>query len=98
MTGPAPDTPREAEIRGQIQTLTTEQMETIQEASDAIARLQSQAVALQDKVVDDDTFAEITTDVNAIVDSANAAQEAFKQVGVTPTTPVASPGGKKGKK
>lgn len=96
MTNPQPDTPREAELRAQFQTLGTEQQETIQGASDAIARLQGQATALQDKVVDDDTFAEITTDVNAIVDSANQAQAAFAQIGVTPTEPVAAP--KKGKK
>jgi len=96
MTGPTPDTPREAEVRSQYQTLGTEQQETVQAASDAIARLQNQAVALQDKVVDDDTFSELTTMVDGIVNSANQAQDAFAQIGVTPSTPVAAP--KKGKK
>lgn len=87
MTGPTPDTPREAEFRAQYGTFSTEQQETLQAASDAIARLQAQSAALVDKVVDDETFAELTTDAQNMKQAADEAQAAFAQVGVTPTNP-----------
>jgi len=80
-----PNTPREDDVQALFTTLSTEQQETIQSASDAIARLQAQAATLAEKTVDDETLAQFTDDVTAIKDSADKAQDAFALIGVTPS-------------
>jgi len=94
-----PNTPREDDVQALFNTLSTEQQETIQAASDAIARLQAQASALAAKTVDDETLAQFSGDVAAIKASADAAQDAFAAVGVTPSAGAKSGNStKKGKK
>ena len=84
-----PDTPREAEVRSLFGTLSTEQQETLTSARAAIDRSTAAAEALRDKVVDDETFAELNTDAEAMVTALNDAQDAFDKVGV-PAQPVSA--------
>lgn len=99
MTGPTPDTPREAEVRALFNTMSTEQQETLTAASGAIGRLQSKATALEAATVDDETFAEFNALASGMKADADAAQDAFAQIGVEtpPAPPTAVPKAKKKK-